>query len=82
MVQQLDEQKKFDLNTNLGSDKVGLGGTMIDNPGTLQSAILNQATNQVTIAYQNTRDIITQFDAELRERVKKLKESKGFGWIQ
>ena len=55
---------------------------MIDNPGTLQSAILNQATNQVTIAYQNTRDIITQFDAELRERVKKLKESKGFGWVQ
>ncbi len=75
MIQQLEEQKKFDLSWQ------GLGGTMIDNPGTLQSAILNQATNQVTIAYQNTRDAVLKFDMELRERVKKLKERKGFNWI-
>jgi hypothetical protein len=54
---------------------------MIDNPGTLQSAILNQATNQVTIAYQNTRDSVAKFDQILKEKVKKLKEKKGFNWI-
>lgn len=79
MLQQLEEQKKFDL--NIAGDNIGLGGTMIDNPGTLQSAILNQATNQVTIAYQNTRDAVTKFDQVLREKVKKLKQSKGFNWI-
>jgi hypothetical protein len=35
MIQQLEEQKKFDVSLK------GLGGTMIDNPGTLQSTILN-----------------------------------------
>jgi len=33
MIQQLEEQKKFDL--NIAGDNIGLGGTMIDNPGTL-----------------------------------------------
>lgn len=79
MLQQLEEQKKFDL--NIAGDNIGLGGTMIDNPGTLQSAILNQATNQVTIAYQNTRDSVQKFDSILREKVKKLKEAKRFNWI-
>ena len=79
MLQQLEEQKKFDL--NIAGDNIGLGGTMIDNPGTLQSAILNQATNQVTIAYQNTRDNILKFDTILREKIKKLKQSKRFNWI-
>ena len=75
MVQQLEEQKKFDLSWE------GLGGTMIDNPGTLQSTILNQATNQVTIAYQNTRDSVLKFDTELKNKIRKLKESKGFNWL-
>lgn len=79
MVQQLEEQKKFDV--SFKGSNAGLGGTMVDNPGTLQSAILNQATNQVTIAYQNTRDSVIKFDTELREKVKKLKQSKGFNWI-
>lgn len=79
MLQQIDEHKKWDF--NLTKKGLGLGGTMTDNPGTLQSAILNQATNQVTIAYQNTRDSVVKFDQILREKVKKLKEKKGFSWI-
>lgn len=79
MLQQLEEQKKFEF--NIAGDNIGLGGTMVDNPGTLQSAILNQATNQVTIAYQNTRDSVQKFDQILREKVIKLKEKKGFTWI-
>lgn len=79
MVQQIEEHKRWDV--NLSKDKLGISGTMVDNPGTLQSAILNQATNQVTIAYQNTRDSVAKFDQVLKEKVRKLKEKKGFNWI-
>ncbi len=79
MVQQIEQHKKWEV--NLSKEKLGISGTMIDNPGTLQSAILNQATNQVTIAYQNTRDSVAKFDQILKEKVKKLKEKKGFNWI-
>lgn len=76
MQQQLRSSYQFHMSTK------GISGTMADNPGTLQSHILNQATQQVTVAYQNVRDSIMQFDVELRKRLQKLKESKNFGWIQ
>lgn len=76
MQQQLRSSSQFHMSTK------GISGTMADNPGTLQSHILNQATEQVTVAYQNVRDSIMHFDIELRKRLQKLKDSKRFGWVQ
>ena len=76
MQQQLKPSAQFHMSFK------GASGTLVDNPGTLQSHILNQATEQVTVAYQNVRDSIMHFDIELRKRLQKLKESKKFGWLQ
>ena len=76
MQQQLRPSAQFHMSLK------GASGTLVDNPGTLQSHILNQATEQVTVAYQNVRDSIMHFDVELRKRLQKLKDSKSFGWAQ
>lgn len=73
MIQQTEGHKTIDFRN-------GISGTLIDNPGTLQSYILNQATEQVTIAYQNVRDTVVNFDKILRNKLEVLKKSKGWGW--
>ena len=74
MMQQTEKHDSF-------SFKGGISGTLIDNPGTLQSYILNQATEQVTIAYQNVRDSVVNFDIQLREKLEKLKKAKNWNWL-
>lgn len=75
LLQQLEDHAKFTL-------AGGISGTMIDNPGTLQSKTLNEFTDQVTKAYQNVRDNVIAFNQELREKVEALKKAKGFGLAQ
>ena len=69
LIQQTEDHAKFSITH----------GTETDNPGTLESKTLNEFTNQVAIAYQNTRDIVIDFNQELRQKVEKLKKHKGFG---
>ena len=72
LLQQIEDHAKFTL-------AGGISGTMIDNPGTLQSKTLNEFTDQVTKAYQNVRDNVIAFNQELRQKVEALKQEKGFG---
>lgn len=59
----------------------GLAGSMYDNPGNMQSSTLNYVSQQVNIAYQNVRDDITKLNAELRNKLNKLKQEKEYTWL-
>lgn len=56
----------------------GFNGSMLDNPGTLQSDTLNKLSELCTRAYQQTRDKVVNFNEDLREHVIKLRQSKGY----
>ena len=81
LLQQIEDHAQFHFEGE-GIRFKGAAGTLVDNPGTLESKTLNTFTDQVTIAYQNTRDNIIAFNQELRKRVEALKKDKGFGLIQ
>ena len=81
LLQQIEDHAQFHIASE-GLQFKGAAGTLADNPGTLESKTLNTFTDQVTIAYQNTRDNVIAFNQELRKRVEALKKDKGFGLIQ
>lgn len=76
LLQQIEDHQKW------GVSMKGISGTMLDNPGTLQSKTLNEFTDQVTRAYQNVRDNVINFNQELRKKVEALKKEKSFGLMQ
>lgn len=62
--------------------KNGVSGSMIDNPGNLDSETLNLVTNLVTQAYQNTRDDIQKSRTQILKLVQNLKKEKSFNFIK
>lgn len=60
----------------------GIQGSYIDNPGNLSSQTLNLITEQVTNAYQNTRDQMQPVWKRIRDAVDKFKAAKGMGYIK
>lgn len=60
----------------------GISGSMIDNPGNLDSETLNLATKLVTEAYQNTRDDVQRNKDKIFSLVNKLKKEKSFGFVK
>lgn len=81
LLQQIEDHAQLQVIGNGILNFKGAAGNLVDNPGTLQSKTLNTFTDQVTIAYQNTRDSVIAFNQELRKRVEALKKSKKFGLI-
>ena len=81
LLQQIEDHAQFHIEGE-GFQFKGAAGNLVDNPGTLESKTLNTFTDQVTIAYQNTRDNVIAFNQELRKKVEALKKDKGFGLIQ
>lgn len=81
LLQQIEDHAQLQLISE-GLKFKGAAGNIVDNPGTMQSRTLNTFTDQVTVAYQNTRDNVIAFNQELRKRVEALKKAKGFGLIQ
>lgn len=55
----------------------GFNGNLTDNPGTLRSETLNQASHLVDVAYQNIRDQLFKYKNELEESLDKYKQYKG-----
>ena len=51
----------------------GFNGNLVDNPGTLRSETLNQASHLIDIAYQNIRDQLSNYRAELEKPLDKVK---------
>ena len=60
----------------------GISGSMIDNPGNLDSETLNLVTKLVTEAYQNTRDDMQRVKTKIQKLVAALKKEKQFGIIK
>lgn len=60
---------------------IGWAGSMLDNPGNLQSDTLNVMAEQLNIAYQNIRDDVTKINSKLRELLNKLKQDQGYTWL-
>lgn len=81
LLQQIEDHAQLQLISE-GLKFKGAAGNIVDNPGTMRSRTLNTFTDQVTVAYQNTRDNVIAFNQELRKRVEALKKAKGFGLIQ
>lgn len=61
---------------------IHLSGTYIDNPGNLSSETLNLVTRLVTEAYQNTRQDMQRKKNRIKQAVEKLKQAKGFSYLQ
>ena len=79
--QQINDHGKFLEGTIMGILKgngQGWNGSLIDNPGTLQSETLNKISELCTRAYQQSRDKLTHFSEDLRQHVIELRKSKGF----
>ena len=53
----------------------GFNGNLIDNPGTLRSDTLNQASHLIDIAYQNIRDQLSNYRAEIEKPLDELKRN-------
>ena len=81
--QQIVDHDKF-LNQQSIKDAIknGWSGNSMDNPGMLDSDILNTVGKQVNVAYQNTRDTMIKISKKVQELSTKLKEEKGFGYLK
>lgn len=55
----------------------GFNGNLTDNPGTLRSETLNQASHLVDVAYQNIRDQLFKYKNSLEEVLDAYKKYKG-----
>lgn len=55
----------------------GFNGNLTDNPGTLRSETLNQASHLVDVAYQNIRDQLFKYKNEIEPNLDKLKSRNG-----
>lgn len=55
----------------------GFNGNLTDNPGTLKSETLNQASHLVDVAYQNIRDKLFTYKNELEKYLDEYKKHKG-----
>ena len=62
--------------------KNGWSGNSIDNPGMLDSDILNIVGKRLNVAYQNTRDEMIAVSKKLQELTTKLKQEKNFGYLK
>lgn len=83
LTQQVDDHDKYYHELSLKAIvQNGINGNYTDNPGTLKSQNLNKLAELTARAYQNSRQSITAFNAELQKRLNKLKEAKGFGYLQ
>ena len=60
---------------------LGIAGSMLDNPGNMQSTTLNYMAEQVNIAYQNVRDDVTKLNQVLRQKLNALKKDKEYTWL-
>lgn len=55
----------------------GFNGNLTDNPGTLRSETLNQASHLVDVAYQNIRDQLFNYKNKLEKLLDEYKQYKG-----
>ena len=55
----------------------GFNGNLTDNPGTLRSETLNQASHLVDVAYQNIRDQLFKYKNNLEKLLDEYKQYKG-----
>lgn len=55
----------------------GFNGNLTDNPGTLRSETLNQASHLVDVAYQNIRDQLFTYKNNLEKLLDEYKQYKG-----
>lgn len=83
LKQQIVDHDNF-LNQKSISDAIkhGWSGNSLDNPGMLDSDLLNTVGKQVNVAYQNTRDQMIKVSKRIQELAAKLKQEKGFGYLK
>lgn len=55
----------------------GFNGNLTDNPGTLRSETLNQASHLVDVAYQNIRDQLFKYKNDIEQTLDEYKQYKG-----
>ena len=78
----VDHDKYLNQQSIKDAIKNGWSGNSMDNPGMLDSDILNTVGKQVNVAYQNTRDTMIKISKEVQELSSKLKKEKGFGYLK
>ena len=79
--QQLDDHAQYFGKLSLKSILKGsISGTLIDNPGSLESELLNLTSKLTTQAYQGIRDELTEPVAKLRQLGEKLIAEKQLTW--
>ena len=78
--QQIKDADRWLENANVL--KHGMEGLYTENPGNFKSQTLNQITASISNAYQKVKDSMNRRNAKLRKLIQKLKEEKGFGYIQ
>ena len=79
--QQLDDHEQYYGKLSLKSVLKGsISGTLIDNPGSLESELLNLTSKLTTQAYQGIRDELTEPVAKLRQLGEKLVNAKQLTW--
>ena len=79
--QQLNDHSQYFGKLSLKSILKGsISGTLIDNPGSLESELLNLSSKLTTQAYQGIRDDLTEPVAKLRQLGQKLLEEKQLTW--
>lgn len=78
----VDHDKAMNQGSITEAVKNGWSGNSIDNPGMLDSDILNTVGKQLNVAYQNTRDEMLAVSKKLQELTTKLKKEKNFGYLK
>lgn len=80
--QQLNDHAQYFGKLSLKSILRGsISGTLIDNPGSLDSELLNLTSKLTTQAYQGVRDDLTEPVAKLRQLTENLVAEKQLSWI-
>lgn len=80
--QQLNDHSQYFGKLSLKSILKGsISGTLIDNPGSLESELLNLSSKLTTQAYQGIRDDLTDPVAKLRQLGEDLVKEKQWTWL-
>ena len=80
--QQLNDHAQYFGKLSLKSILKGsISGTLIDNPGSLDSELLNLTSKLTTQAYQGVRDDLTEPVAKLRQLTENLVAEQRLSWI-